>query len=39
MLVWANSRPLRSNTTPHADARDLPAFAGFVQARAGGRER
>jgi hypothetical protein len=29
----------RSNTTPHADARDVPASAGDSGARAGGRER
>jgi len=31
--------PERSNTTPHADARDVPASAGDSGARAGGRER
>jgi hypothetical protein len=30
---------LRSNSTPHADARDVPASAGSSGARAGGRER
>ena len=30
---------LRSNTTPHADARDVPAPAEASGARAGGRER
>jgi hypothetical protein len=29
----------RSNTTPHADARDVPAPADAPGARAGGRER
>jgi hypothetical protein len=31
--------PERSNTTPHADARDVPASANDSGARAGGRER
>ncbi|MGE0373556.1 MAG: hypothetical protein AB7Q01_16975 [Gammaproteobacteria bacterium] len=31
--------PERSNTTPHADARDVPASAEAPGARAGGRER
>ena len=31
--------PERSNTTPHADARDVPASASGSGARAGGRER
>jgi hypothetical protein len=30
---------VRSNTTPHADARDVPASASGSGARAGGRER
>jgi hypothetical protein len=30
---------LRSNTTPHTDARDVPASAQASGARAGGRER
>jgi len=34
-LVWR----LRSNSTPHTDARDVPAPASSVGARAGGRER
>jgi len=30
---------MRSNTTPHADARDMPAHTSGNGARAGGRER
>jgi hypothetical protein len=33
------SEKMRPNTTPHADARDVPASAGDSGARAGGRER
>jgi len=43
-LAYVSSRPggpgdVRSNTTPHADARDVPASASSGGARAGGRER
>jgi len=31
--------PLPANTTPHTDARDVPALASGSDARAGGRER
>jgi hypothetical protein len=33
------SGALQPNTTPHADARDVPESAGAAGARAGGRER
>jgi len=36
--VWS-LMGLRPNTTPHADARDVPPSANAVGARAGGRER
>jgi hypothetical protein len=36
--AWA-ARRQQPNTTPHADARDVPASAGAAGARAGGRER
>jgi hypothetical protein len=38
MARWERSR-LRSNSTPHSDARDMPAPASDSGARAGGRER
>ena len=45
-LSYASTRPpglgtggVRANTTPHTDARDVPAPASDSGARAGGRER
>jgi hypothetical protein len=38
LLAGRSSQP-PSNSTPHADARDVPAHASSVGARAGGRER
>jgi hypothetical protein len=37
--TYSKARRLSSNTTPHADARDLPASATGSGSRAGGRER
>jgi hypothetical protein len=37
--TFTKARRLSSNTTPHADARDMPAPASGSGARAGGRER
>jgi len=38
-IAGACLRGLPSDTTPHADARDVPRSAGVVAARAGGCER
>ena len=38
-LRWLRVTRAPSNTTPHADARDVPASANGGGARAGGRER
>lgn len=39
LLWWLRRGEAPSNTTPHADARDVPASANDSGARAGGRER
>lgn len=38
-MLWSARRWPRSNSTPHADARDAPEPADHLSARAGGRER
>jgi hypothetical protein len=38
-LMYLSFRRRASNSTPHADARDVPASAGSTGARAGGRDR
>lgn len=39
LIWWLRRGEAPSNTTPHVDARDVPAPAGDSGARAGGRER